>query len=462
MRNLLIIDDNKDFLEDVSLMLKPDFNVLTAETAYLGLDILKINRISVVLLDLQLPDLHGLDVLEKIHTEIDPYLPVIIITEFDNIEYVVKAMKLGAYDFLTKDFHVDLIKQKIEQSLAQKDLKIKVTGLQNSLSAGSNDFIFASESMKKISYEITKLANLDFDVLLSGETGVGKDMIASRIHLCGKRNDKPYIPIPIRSLNESMLESELFGHEKGAFTGADRMRIGKFEAGNQGIIYLPEISNLSESIQLKLLHFTQYKSISRIGQDPRKGEIYLDVRLIMATNENLEILKKNGRIREDFYYRIKGVTLLIPPLRERKDDIIPLADYFLKKYSSQLVHQQFSFSDEVLQGFLAYSWPGNVRELANSIKNALSYTDSSKLQIADFPNLNRKGESAGKLNFRIPEYIKNELPKYKELDKEIKRNYFTDLMDITGGKITPAAEIAGLTPQGLRKILKQIDLRDEN
>ncbi|MCX6162506.1 MAG: response regulator, partial [Ignavibacteriae bacterium] len=208
MRNLLIIDDNKDFLEDVSLMLKPDFNVFTAETAYLGLDILKINRISVVLLDLQLPDLHGLDVLEKIHTEIDPYLPVIIITEFDNIEYVVKAMKLGAYDFLTKDFHVDLIKQKIEQSLAQKDLKIKVTGLQNSLSAGSNDFIFASESMKKISYEITKLANLDFDVLLSGETGVGKDMIASRIHLCGKRNDKPYIPIPIRSLNESMLESE--------------------------------------------------------------------------------------------------------------------------------------------------------------------------------------------------------------------------------------------------------------
>ncbi len=462
MQNLLIIDDNKDFLEDVSLMLKPDYNVYKAETAYLGLEILKINRISVVLLDLQLPDLHGLDVLKIIHTEIDPYLPVIIITEFDNIEFVVRAMKLGAYDFMNKDFHVDIIKQKIEQSLAQKDLKIKVTGLQNNISASNNDFIFASESMKKISYEITKLANLDFDVLILGETGVGKDMIASQIHLCGKRRDKPYIPIPIRSLNESMLESELFGHEKGAFTGADKMRIGKFEAGNQGIIYLPEISNLSESIQLKLLHFTQYKSISRVGQDPRKGEINLDLRLIMATNENLETLMKNGRIREDFYYRINGVTLLIPPLRERKEDIIPLSNYFLKKYSSQLVHEKYSFSDEVFRGFLSYSWTGNVRELANSIKNALSYTDSSKLQIADFPNLNRKGESVDRLNFHIPEYHKNDLPEYKKLDKEIKRNYFADLMEITGGKITPAAEIGGLTPQGLRKILKQIDLRHKS
>ncbi|MEI7485690.1 MAG: sigma 54-interacting transcriptional regulator, partial [Ignavibacteriota bacterium] len=233
MENVLIIDDNVKFAEDLELLLKGSYKIFRAENSFKGIEILKRNHISAVLLDLQLPDIPGLDMLEKIHNDFDALLPVIIITEYDDTEYVVKAMRLGAFDFLSKDFHVDLMKEKIEQALQQKNLKLRVDGLQNNASVTDDTFIFACDEMKNINFEISKLANWDFDVLLVGETGVGKDMVASQIYQRSNRKDKPFIPIPLRSLSESVLESELFGHEKGAFTGADRMKIGKFEAANK-------------------------------------------------------------------------------------------------------------------------------------------------------------------------------------------------------------------------------------
>jgi DNA-binding NtrC family response regulator len=457
MENVLIIDDNVRFAEDLELLLKGSYKIFRAETSFKGLEILKRNHISAVLLDLQLPDIPGLDMLEKIHNDFDALLPVIIITEYDDTEYVVKAMRLGAFDFLSKDFHVDLMKEKIEQALQQKNLKLRVDGLQNNVSVTDDTFIFACDEMKNINFEISKLANWDFDVLLVGETGVGKDMVASQIYQRSERKDKPFIPIPLRSLSESVLESELFGHEKGAFTGADRMKVGKFEAANKGIIYLPEISNLPETIQLKLLHFMQYKTITRVGHDSRKGEMNLDVRLIMATNENLEELVKNGRMREDFFYRISGVTLKIPPLRERVEDIIPLSNYFLSKFSAQYSQVQYKFSDEVLEAFRNYEWRGNIRELSNSIKNALSYTNSNILELKDFPNIIR---SRGSLNLNENSLLESddEYPTYKEFETINKINYFNALLKRVNGKVTLAAELAGLTPQGFRKVLKQLDI----
>jgi DNA-binding NtrC family response regulator len=395
--------------------------------------------------------------LEKIHNDFDALLPVIIITEYDDTEYVVKAMRLGAFDFLSKDFHVDLMKEKIEQALQQKNLKLRVDGLQNNVSVTDDTFIFACDEMKNINFEISKLANWDFDVLLVGETGVGKDMVASQIYQRSERKDKPFIPIPLRSLSESVLESELFGHEKGAFTGADRMKVGKFEAANKGIIYLPEISNLPETIQLKLLHFMQYKTVTRVGHDSRKGEMNLDVRLIMATNENLEELVKNGRMREDFFYRISGVTLKIPPLRERVEDIIPLSNYFLNKFSSQYNKFHYKFSDEVLEAFRNYEWRGNIRELSNSIKNALSYTNSDVLELKDFPNIIRS-RGALNLNQNLLFESDDEFLPYKEFETINKTNYFNSLLKRVNGKVTLAAEIAGLTPQGIRKVLKQLNI----
>lgn len=457
MENVLIIDDNVKFAEDLELLLKGSYKIFRAETSFKGIEILKRNHISAVLLDLQLPDIPGLDMLEKIHNDFDALLPVIIITEYDDTEYVVKAMRLGAFDFLSKDFHVDLMKEKIEQALQQKNLKLRVDGLQNNVSVTDDTFIFACDEMKNINFEISKLANWDFDVLLVGETGVGKDMVASQIYLRSERKDKPFIPIPLRSLSESVLESELFGHEKGAFTGADRMKVGKFEAANKGIIYLPEISNLPEAIQLKLLHFMQYKTVTRVGHDSRKGEMNLDVRLIMATNENLEELVKNGRMREDFFYRISGVTLKIPPLRERVEDIIPLSNYFLNKFSAQYNKFHYKFSDEVLEAFRNYEWRGNIRELSNSIKNALSYTNSDVLELKDFPNIIRS-RGALNLNQNLLFESDDEFLPYKEFETINKTNYFNSLLKSVNGKVTLAAEIAGLTPQGIRKVLKQLNI----
>jgi len=457
MENVLIIDDNVKFAEDLELLLKGSYKIFRAENSFKGIEILKRNHISAVLLDLQLPDIPGLDMLEKIHNDFDALLPVIIITEYDDTEYVVKAMRLGAFDFLSKDFHVDLMKEKIEQALQQKNLKLRVDGLQNNASVTDDTFIFACDEMKNINFEISKLANWDFDVLLVGETGVGKDMVASQIYQRSNRKDKPFIPIPLRSLSESVLESELFGHEKGAFTGADRMKIGKFEAANKGIIYLPEISNLPEAIQLKLLHFMQYKTITRVGHDSRKGELNLDVRLIMATNENLEDLVKNGRMREDFYYRILGVTLKVPPLRDRVEDVIPLSNYFLSKYSAQYNQHNYKFSDEVLEAFRNYEWKGNIRELSNSIKNALSYTNSDVLGLKDFPNIVR---SRGTLSFNQNTLLDSddEYPPYKEFETKNKINYFNTLLKRVNGKVTLAAKLSGLTPQGFRKVLKQLNI----
>lgn len=452
---LLIIDDSREFTEDLVLMLGDKYEILTADTAEKGLGIVKNTLVSVLLLDLQLPDIHGLDVLEKIHNDVDPYLPVIVVTEYDDMEHVVKAMKLGAHDFLSKDFNLDLLNEKIEQALNQKKLRVRISGLMGNHVLTDDSFVLASEVMKKISYEISRLANLNVDVLLCGETGVGKDMVAAQIFLRSKRKDKPFIPVPIRTLSETLLESELFGHEKGSFTGADRMKLGKFESANQGFVYIPEISNLQESIQLKLLHFMQYKSITRVGHDMRKGEIKLDVRVIMATNENLEQLVKNGRIREDFYYRISGVRLNVPPLRERREDIIPLANYFLEKYSSEFGKPGLHFSEQVRKAFLDFEWKGNVRELSNAVKNALIYSANLELSLKDFPDIISR-TPYGELN--DPENKNDFLIDYREYDYNTKKYYFESLMKYCGGKVSEASKIAGITPQGFRKILKQLGI----
>jgi DNA-binding NtrC family response regulator len=457
MENLLIIDDNIAFLEDVKALLERNYNVIIANNATNGLEILKSKQVNTVLLDLHLPDMHGLQVLEKIRGEIDPYLPVIIITEFDNTENVVKAMRMGANDFLTKDFNLELLYTKILKALEQRRLEIEISALKKEIEDQQNTFIFKSVIMKQLNVEITRLAQQDFDILIEGETGSGKDLIASLIHLRSSRSLKPYLTIPIRTLSETVLESELFGHEKGAFTGADNMKLGKFEAANSGTIYIPEITALSEGIQLKLLNFMQYKTISRMGQDPRKGDIKLDVRVILATNENLEELVAQNKIREDFFYRISGVRLSIPPLRKRKDDIENLAMYFLDKHTQRSYSIRYSIDEEVFKAFQNYDWPGNVRELENSIKSALSYSKGDKLTINNFPILNSKRKTPQQNQFNSILSSKS-FPGYKKAEVEFKKEYLFKVLELTNNNIIEAAKIMEITPQGLRKFIKNIKI----
>jgi DNA-binding NtrC family response regulator len=312
--------------------------------------------------------------------------------------------------------------------------------------------------MRGLNFEITRLARMNFDVLIEGETGVGKDLAAWELHCRSSRREKSFIPISMRALNEALIESELFGHEQGAFSGAERQKTGKFEAAHGGTVYIPEVSCLSESLQLKLLYFLQYKCISRVGQDPRKSEIRLDVRMILATNENLERLVETGRLREDFYHRITGVRLCIPPLRERLEDIEPLVQYFLQSYANDPCKRKYIILPETLEMLKKHQWPGNVRELENSVKHAIAYADGPELKPEHFPHLLRTRTKHGASAFAIQDFGDG-VPPYREAELEFRRSYFSQLLKRSNNDVPQAALLAHITPQGLRKILAALHLR---
>ncbi|HLP16330.1 MAG TPA: sigma-54 dependent transcriptional regulator [Bacteroidota bacterium] len=452
MEKLLIIDDNTSFMNDVESLLDDRYQVLKADTGSCGIDILKSEQISAVLLDLELPDMFGTEVLRIIHEDIEQHMPVIIVTDHSDIENAVEAMRRGAYDFLPKNFNRELLTEKIHKALERRSLELRVNALQNSIQDQQNKFICISDKMKKVNYEMTRMAALNFDILLNGETGAGKDTVAYELHSRSLRHDKPFIPISVKSLSETLIESELFGHEKGAFSGADKSKIGKFEAAHGGTVYIPEISCLTESVQLKLLHFLQYKSLTRVGQDPRKPEVKVDVRVIMATNENLQKVVAAGRLREDFYFRIAGVSLTIPPLRERMEDIEPIARYVLRKNTPQFASAQYVFAPDVITLLRNYSWPGNVRELENAVKNALAYADGFVLTPEHFPNLTVRRMTP------LPEQTLQTGLEYKEAERLFREEYCKKAMRQAGGSIPQAAKLAGMTPQGFRKILAKLDL----
>jgi len=312
--------------------------------------------------------------------------------------------------------------------------------------------------MKKIHYEISNLANVGFDVLIAGETGVGKDLIAFELHQRSPRKNRPFIPVPLKSLSESLIESELFGHEKGAFSGADKTKIGKLEAANGGTVYIPEVSSINEAVQVKLLQFMQFKTISRVGQDARTPESKLDVRVILATNENLEELVSKGTMRADFYHRIAGVRLLVPPLRQRVEDIEPLAQYFLAKFSTGMGGREFQLAPEVVDAFRKYRWPGNVRELENAIKNALAYSGGGVLTLGDFPNLFTFHGDADQCRICMTTRFPS-IDVYRVAERNFKRAYFQEVLRRGGNNVAKAAALAGLTPQGFRKILNILEIR---
>ncbi len=457
MDKLLIIDDSTSFLHDVEVLLRSRYSVVTASSGKKGLEILESEPVSAVLLDLKMPEMHGTEVLAKIRTQIDPHLPVIVVTDQKDVDMAVQAMQLGAYDFIPKSFDLDMLTAKIIKALERRSLEISVNALQSSQAEQYDRMIIASEAMKKVHYETTRLAGLNFDVLITGETGVGKDLIAFELHRRGPRHGSPFIPVPMRTLNETLIESELFGHEKGAFSGAEKAKVGKLEAANGGTVYIPEVSSLSETIQLKLLQFMQYKTVARVGQDPRRQPARLDVRILMATNESLEDVVEKGRMREDFYHRIAGVQLVIPPLRERTADIEPLARYFIAKYTTTAGRGECEITSDALDAMRAHKWPGNVRELENMIKNAIAYSGDCILRLRDFPKLAGTATVSDPCGACFATRYPS-IPPYRVVEASFRRAYFAEVLKRAKENIQKAAAMAGLTPQGLRKILKALDI----
>lgn len=381
---ILVVDDEEIVRQSLLAWFKEDgYEVDTAENADAALKLFEKGKYSLILLDIKMPGMSGMDLLVKLK-EYDPDAIIILITAYASVSSAVKALKSGAYDYITKPIDPDELSHIVEKALYQKDLEHENVKLKESIDeiTKPDNLIGESHQMKEIYSLINTVAQTDTTVLILGESGTGKELVAKAIHLNSKRKYFPLVTVNCGALPESLLESELFGHEKGAFTGAHYRRKGKFEMANGGTIFLDEIGTISNKVQVELLRVIETKQFTRVGGSET---ITSDFRVIAATNENLEELVKEGKFREDLFYRLNVFTIHIPPLRERIEDIPLLANYFLKKFTTSMNKKVSGISDEAMSFLLKYKWPGNVRELENAIERAVVVCRNDKIQLDDLP-----------------------------------------------------------------------------
>lgn len=382
---ILIIDDEKNIREGLAADFEMDgYNVKIAANGKEGLDLIANGDIDLVITDLRMPgSISGEEVLRQVTTKM-PGIPVIVLTGHGSIDAAVKAMQDGAYDFLTKPLNLAQLEVIVKRALEGRELKIKHTELlkQVSTQKKTDMVIGKSAAMQKVMTLVKKVADARISVLITGETGVGKEVVANAIHNLSSRSDKAFIPVVCSSLSETLLESELFGHEKGAFTNADSMHKGKFELAHGGTIFLDEIGEINQSVQVKLLRVLQERKFERVGgEEP----IEVDVRVLAATNKNLEEEVKAGRFREDLYFRLNGIHIEVPPLRERKDDIPLLLNSFLERYNSENSKSITGFDSHARSALYKYDWPGNIRELQHCVESSVVMASGSEITLEDLP-----------------------------------------------------------------------------
>ncbi len=378
MPTILVVDD-KDSMRNMltETLIEEGYRVDSAPDGRRALELVRNKSYDLVLTDLKMPDVDGLEVLGSVK-EVDSDTSVIVMTAYGTIEDAVEAMKRGAYDFITKPFDTEHLCVLINRALENRRLIAENTLLRHELltANGSLDIIGQNEKMLEISQLIHKVAKSDATVLLQGESGTGKELFARAIHSLSHRKDKPYIAINCAAIPHELLENELFGSEKGAFTGAHARKMGKFEIANTGTIFLDEIGDMDISLQAKLLRVLQQKNFERLGGTK---PIDIDVRVIAATNMDLNELIAAKKFREDLYYRLSVFPIVIPPLRERRDDIKRLADYFIEKYCREMKKGLKSLSRDAIRLLEKYHWPGNVRELENTIERAVILSEGKKI-----------------------------------------------------------------------------------
>ena len=373
MKNkILIVDDEK--LMRVSLedkLTKEGYAVNSLSNAVEGIKLLQSTNFDAVITDLRLPKIDGMDFLREIK-KASPDTVVIIMTAYGSIENAVTAMKEGAYDYVTKPFPLEELTVKLQKALKHKDtIAENIMLKQRVLSQyGYDNMIGKSEGMKRVFEIISTVSNRDTTILIQGESGTGKELTAGAIHYNSNRRDGPFIKVSCAALNKEILESELFGHEKGSFTGAIKMRRGRFELADGGTIFLDDVDDIPLEMQVKLLRVLQEREFERVGGEET---ILVNVRVICATKKDLKILVQEGSFREDLYYRLHVVTVHLPPLRERKEDIPLLVTYFIKKYAERQRVTVNSVSQETLNLLMLYNWPGNIRELENVIEHAVAF-----------------------------------------------------------------------------------------
>lgn len=391
---LLIIDDEKNIREGLAADFEMDgYDVKIAANGDEGLEFLSKGDIDLVITDLRMPGTSGEDVLKKVTREM-PGIPVIVLTGHGSIDAAVSAMQNGAYDFLTKPLNLEHLELVVKRALKGRELSLQHQELLSEVKSKSSDnMIGKSPSLQKVNNLINKVADSKISILITGESGVGKEVVADAIQQKSSRRDKPFIKVHCAALSESLLESELFGHEKGAFTGAEALHKGKFELADGGTIFLDEIGEINPGVQVKLLRVLQEKKFERVGGEKT---IEVDVRVISATNKTLEDEVKQKHFREDLYFRLKGIEIMVPPLRERKDDIPLLLNNFLSKYNKENNKNIKGFSNSAKNILFNYDWPGNVRELQHCVESAVVMASGDEIQAEDLTiQLEDKKNSSG-------------------------------------------------------------------
>lgn len=381
---ILVVDDEKVVRESLFHWFEDEgYSVDTAENALDALKQFDKSKYDLILLDMKMPGMSGIELLSKIK-EIDNDSVVILITAFASVPTAIQALKEGAYDYVTKPVDPDELSNLVKNAIEQKSLKDENYLLKNKIEQMiiPENLIGESEEMHKIFDLINTVAQTDTTVMIRGESGTGKELVAKAIHLNSKRKYFPIVTVNCGAIAESLLESEFFGHEKGAFTGANYRRKGKFEMANEGTIFLDEIGTISPKIQVELLRIIENKSFTRVGGN---DTIKSNFRVIAATNEALEELVKKGKFREDLYYRLNVFSIFIPPLRERRKDISPLAYHFLCKFSSAMNKNFTKISDAAMNFLYGYEWKGNVRELENAIERAVVVGKGDTIELEDLP-----------------------------------------------------------------------------
>jgi DNA-binding NtrC family response regulator len=463
---ILVVDDEPDMLENFTRILRRvGYRCLTASDGQRGLALVESERPDLVLTDLKMPGMDGMELLRQAR-ELDPALPVIVITAFATIESAVAAIKEGAFDYLPKNFSVDELRVTVERALRHRSLSIENRNLRDQLQGtyGFENIIGRSPAMAEIFELVRKAARSEANILVVGESGTGKELIARAVHANSPRAPQAFVPVDCASLPEQLLESELFGHEKGAFTGAVRTKPGLMEVAHRGTLFLDEIGELPLGLQSKLLRALQERQFRRVGGT---AMVNVDVRVVSATNRDLREEIGKGQFREELFYRVDVIEIKLPPLRARQGDVKLLAHAFLKRFGQGRV---VGLADEALAALEAYPWPGNVRELQNVIERACALADGDRITPGDLADYVLRGAAvvpaaAGAApsgrGVAPGTGVDRPLKEAKEQWMQVlEAEYLRQLLDRHGGNISAAAKSAGIDRKTFHRLVSKYQLRN--
>lgn len=453
---VLVVDDERSMREFLTIMLKKEgYNVVTADSGELAIELLEDGqRFGLVITDLKMAGLSGLDVLHRVKA-LDPACQVIVMTAFATAETAISAIKQGAYDYITKPFKLDDAKQAVHRAMESHRLQRENLYLKTALQHGSGELIGRSEPMRRVFELIARVAATRTTILVTGESGTGKELVARAIHRQSGHASGPFLPVNCGAIPENLIESELFGHKKGAFTGAVSDKKGLFEAATDGTIFLDEIGELPHPMQVRLLRVLQEKKVKPIGGN---HEIEINCRIVAATNRDLRKEVSEGRFREDLYYRLNIIQLELPPLRERGTDLKILLEHFVDKYAKEIGNPIQGIEANALRILLAYSYPGNVRELQNIVERAVTLETSPLITVDSLPyHMQEEAFARVADDFELP----GDGIKLETMVEQLERKLIAKALERAGGVRTEAARILGISFRALRYRLDKYGMNEE-